>query len=171
MPLNMPKDELSSWIRLSLEPGLGPAQARHLLAALGLPQDIYAASSGSLAKLLPSKLVQQLKQTPGDEIQQAITNTLAWLDHPQHHLLTLADPAYPRSLLDIHDPPLLLYANGNPDYLNRQAISIAGARSASDAGTDNARAFAQHLAEAGWCIVRGLALGFEAAPRRGTVCP
>src|SRR5690606_28424274 len=114
MPLNMPKDELSSWIRLSLEPGLGPAQARHLLAALGLPQDIYAASSGSLAKLLPSKLVQQLRQAPGDEIQETITNTLAWLDHPQHHLLTLADPAYPRSLLDIHDPPLLLYANGNP---------------------------------------------------------
>ncbi|AEC21107.1 hypothetical protein PT7_2567 [Pusillimonas sp. T7-7] len=169
MPLILPKDELSSWIRLSLEPGLGPAQARHLLATLGLPQDIYAAASGSLAKLLPSKLVQQLKQAPTDQINDTIAKTLAWLNHPQHHLLTLADPAYPRSLLDIHDPPLLLYANGNPDCLNRQAISIVGARSASDAGMDNARAFAQHLAEQGWCIVSGLALGIDTAAHEGAL--
>ncbi|NYT84914.1 DNA-processing protein DprA [Pollutimonas harenae] len=169
MPIIFPKEELSSWIRLSLEPGLGPAQARHLLATLGLPQDIYAAASGHLAKLLPSKLVQQLKQEPSNDIQTAIANTLAWLEHPQHHLLTLADPAYPCSLLDIHDPPLLLYANGNPDYLNRQAISIVGARSASDAGTDNARAFAQHLAEQGWCIVSGLAMGIDAAAHEGAL--
>src|SRR3546814_13561132 len=84
MSLILPKDELSSWIRLSLEPGLGPAQARHLLATLGLPQDIYAAASGSLAKLLPSKLVQQLKKAPTDQINDTIAKTLAWLNHSQN---------------------------------------------------------------------------------------
>ena len=169
MPLTLPKEELSSWIRLSLEPGLGPAQARHLLAALGLPQDIYAASYGSLTKLLPANLAEQLKQTPASELQLIIDNTLSWLDHPQHHILTLADSAYPRSLLDIHDPPLLLYANGDPSLLNRQAISIVGARSASTAGTDNARAFAQHLAAEGWCIISGLAMGIDTAAHEGAL--
>src|SRR5690606_13166227 len=113
MPLTLPKEELSSWIRLSLEPGLGPAQARHLLATLGLPQDIYATSAASLAKVLPTPLAQQLRQAASDAIQETLAKTLPWLDHPEHHLLTLADPAYPRSLLDIHDPPLLLYVTGD----------------------------------------------------------
>ncbi|MGB6103423.1 MAG: DNA-processing protein DprA [Pusillimonas sp.] len=169
MPLTLPKEELSSWIRLSLEPGLGPAQARNLLATLSLPQDIYAASAGSLARLLPSHLVQQLKQAPGDEIQNTIAKTLEWLEQPQHHLLTLADPAYPRALLDTHDPPLLLYANGNPGHLSRPAISIVGARSASAGGMDNARAFAQHLAGAGWCIISGLAMGIDTAAHEGAL--
>ncbi len=169
MPLTLAKEELGSWIRLSLEPGLGPALARNLLAALGLPQDIYAASAGNLARLLPSQLVQQIRQAPGNEILEAIAKTLEWLDHPQHHLLTLADSSYPRALLDIHDPPLLLYANGNLDLLNRPAISIVGARNASAAGLDNAHAFSLHLAQSGWCIVSGLALGIDSAVHEGAL--
>src|SRR5690606_18780493 len=61
------------------------------------------------------------------------------------------------------------YANGNTDLLNRPAISVVGARSASDAGTDNARAFAQHLAAAGWCIISGLALGIDTAAHEGAL--
>lgn len=169
MPLTLAKEELGSWIRLSLEPGLGPALARNLLATLGLPQDIYAASAANLARLLPNQLVQQLKQAPGDDIRNAIDKTMEWLDHPQHHLLTLADAGYPRALLDIHDPPLLLYANGNLSLLNRPAISIVGARSATAAGLDNAQAFSRHLAESGWCILSGLALGIDTAAHEGAL--
>src|SRR5690606_9328260 len=129
----------------------------------------YAASYGSLTKLLPGNLAEQIKQPPSDTIQHAMEATLTWLDHPQHHLLTLADSAYPRSLLDTHDPPLLLYANGNTEPLNRHAISVVGARSASDAGTDNAHAFAQHLASAGWCIISGLAMGIDTAAHEGAL--
>src|SRR5690606_30583779 len=88
---------------------------------------------------------------------------------PRHHLLTLADPAYPRTLLDIHDPPLLLYVNGDPAFLSRPSIAIVGARSASAGGMDNARAFARHLAESGWCIVSGLAMGIDTAAHEGAL--
>src|SRR3546814_473228 len=140
MPVTLSLEELRGWIRLSLEPGLGPAQARNLLAAIGLPQQIYDLSAGSLGKFVPTDLARQLARAPTEELQAAIARVLDWLPQPGHHLLTLADPAYPRALLDIHDPPLLLYINGNPDYLSRPIISIVGARSASAGGTDNARA-------------------------------
>lgn len=169
MPLTLPTDELSSWIRLSLEPGLGSAQARGLLAVAGLPHDIYASSISQLMKLLPLALAQQLKNAPPDETRAAIDATLKWLDHPQHHVLTLADPGYPRSLLDIHDPPLLLYVNGAVPLLSRPGIAIVGARSATVAGTDNARAFARYLAEQGWSITSGLALGIDAAAHEGAL--
>ncbi len=165
----LPTEELGAWIRLSLEPGLGPAEARNLLAAVGLPQDIYALSATALGKFLPSDLARQLKQAAGGDVQEAIENTLQWLKHPGHHLLTLADPAYPPALLDIHDPPLLLYANGNLAHLAKPVIAIVGARSASAAGMDNAQAFARHLAEQGWCIASGLASGIDAAAHEGAL--
>lgn len=169
MHLTLSTEELSAWVRLSLEPGLGPAQARSLLAAIGLPQDIYAMSATGLGKFLPDDLARQLKQAPSNEVQEAIHNTLLWLEHPNHYLLTLADPGYPRALLDTHDPPILLYANGNLNLLAKPIISIVGARSASAGGTDNARAFARYLAERGWCIASGLALGIDTAAHEGAL--
>ncbi len=169
MHLTSSSEELSAWIRLSLEPGLGPAQARSLLASIGLPQDIYALPAAALGKYLPVELARQLRQAPSDHTQAAIDDTLQWLQHPGHHLITLADPAYPRMLLDIHDPPLLLYANGSLAHLGKPIISIVGARSASAGGMDNARAFARHLAEQGWCIASGLASGIDAAAHEGAL--
>ncbi len=162
-------DELSAWIRLSLEPGLGPAQARSLLAAIGLPQEIYALPAASLSKFVPHDMARQLRNEASDETQQAIQNTLVWCQQPNHHILTLADSSYPPSLLDIHDPPLLLYINGNPAHLGKPIISIVGARNASAGGVDNASAFARHLAEQGWCIASGLALGIDTAAHQGAL--
>lgn len=162
-------EEISSWIRLSLEPGLAPAQARLLLGAVGLPQDVYNLSSAALSKFVPTELAAQMRADPSPETLDAIKRTLSWLAEPAHHLLTLADAAYPRSLLDIHDPPLLLYANGNPELLSRPVISIVGARNASAGGKDNARAFARHLAAQGWCIASGLALGIDAEAHEGAL--
>lgn len=169
MPSHLPDQELDAWIRLSLEPGLGAATARSLLAAIGLPHEIFALSASALARLLPQDLARQISLPAGDDILAAIAQTRAWLAEPGHYLLTLADPGYPAAMLDTYDPPPLLYVNGNPEYLARPAIAIVGARHATPGGLDNARAFARHLAEQGWCIVSGLALGIDAAAHQGAL--
>lgn len=169
MPLTSSHEELRAWIRLSLEPGLGAAQARTLLAAIGLPQDIYALPSAMLAKHIPTELARQLKGNPTPEIQEQIDQTLQWLEQPRCHILTLADPEYPRALLDTYDPPLLLYAHGNLALLSNPCLAIVGARSATAGGLDNARAFARYLATQGWSIVSGLALGIDAAAHDGAL--
>ncbi len=159
-------DDLADWLRLSAVPGLGAERQRSLLAAFGLPRHIFAAGRSALAGVVGHELADALLAAPQDE---AIARTLAWAAEPGSHVLTLADEAYPRSLLDIADPPVLLYVKGDPALLQRPAIALVGARSATAQGEANAAAFARSLAEAGLTIVSGLALGIDAAAHRGAL--
>ena len=169
MPLTLPQDELDAWIRLTLEPGIGPVHARHLLAAIGLPQIIFEQSVGQLLKWLPHELAVQLARPASDDIVMQIAKTREWLDHPHHYLMTLADPAYPSGLLETHDPPPVLYVNGRPDLLSRSSIAIVGARHATPGGLENARDFARHLADTGWGVISGLATGIDTAAHQGAL--
>lgn len=169
MRISASNDELAAWVRLTLEPGIGAVHARTLLAAIGLPQDIYAASAATLSKHVPADMAAQLRGPAAPETTALIERTLQWLAVPGHHMLTLADPAYPASLLDTHDPPTVLYVNGNPALLNKPVISVVGARNATPGGLDNARAFAHYLAGRGWCIASGLAHGIDTAAHAGAL--
>lgn len=93
--------------------------------------------------------------------------TLEWAAQEGNYLLALGDPRYPPSLQHIADPPLLLYAKGRPDLLQRDAVAVVGARNATVQGKSNARRFAQALSEAGVLVVSGLALGIDAAAHEG----
>jgi len=163
------QEEIHAWIRLTLEPGIGPTHARVLLAAIGLPQEIYSASSATLSKHVPTDLATQLRQAPSAQTLELIDRSIEWLEAPEHHLLTLADPAYPAALLDTHDPPTVLYVNGRVDLLNRPTISVVGARNATPGGRDNARSFANYLAQQGWCVASGLAHGIDTAAHEGAL--
>ena len=159
-------DDLTHWLRLSAVPGLGAAHQRSLLAAFGLPQHIFAAGRGALAAVVGCEAAAAVLAPPA---QERIEQGLAWAAESGNHLLTLADDAYPRSLLDIADPPPLLYLKGRPELLQRPAIALVGARSASAQGNANAEAFARALATQGLTIVSGLALGIDAAAHRGAL--
>lgn len=169
MPITCSETELRAWLRLSLEPDLTPAQARLLLASFGTPDMLDSLSIGQLNKVIPTSLAAQLKAAPTEPVESAIKATLRWLQNPRHYVLTLADAQYPQQLLQLADPPLLLYVNGDPGLLARPSIAVVGARSATVAGTDNATAFATHLAEQGWNIVSGLAEGIDAAAHQGAL--
>ena len=162
-------EELCAWLRLSLEPELSPAQARQLLAACGLPPQIFQSSTHSLAKHIPADLVAQLNHAPSEEVQAQIDQTLAWLKQEGRHVLTLADPSYPAALLDLHDAPLLLYAHGDLSALQRKGLAIVGARNATQSGLETAKDFANTLASKGWCIVSGLASGIDQAAHQGAL--
>ncbi len=153
-----------------MTPGLGPAALRQLLAGFGLPQEVLTASYFQLAQHLPEALARELTAPASPEIEQAITRTERWLaDTPGAALLSLADPGYPAALLDITDPPPLLFARGRLELLARPALAIVGSRNCSTQGADNATAFAQTLARGGLTIVSGMALGIDAAAHRGAL--
>lgn len=165
----MSDEERYAWVRLTLEPGIGPVTARHLLVAFGLPQDIFSASASSLMKVVTQKQALQLAGPVDPAMHAVIERTFEWLARPGHHLVTLADDHYPALLLDTADPPSLLYVDGDPGILAQPNIAMVGARSATPGGTDNAFAFARHLADAGWGIVSGLAQGIDAAAHEGAL--
>jgi DNA processing protein len=159
-------EDLPDWLRLAAVRGLGVERQRSLLAAFGLPRHIFAAGRSALAAVVGRELADAVLAAPPDE---HIERALAWAAEPGSHILTLADEAYPRTLLDSADPPVLLYVKGDPALLQRPGIALVGARSATAQGEANAAAFAQSLAEAGLVIVSGLALGVDAAAHRGAL--
>ena len=168
----MEPDELSAWLRLSATPGLGPASARRLLAALGSAQAVLGASDLALQQLLSPVQLMALR-TPSPEFDALVLRTRQWLaESAQHRLLTLGDADYPPALLQIEDPPLLLYVDGAAaiaDLQPERAIAMVGSRNPTAQGAANARRFAQALAEAGWSIVSGLALGVDGAAHEGAL--
>ncbi|HEX9671873.1 MAG TPA: DNA-processing protein DprA [Burkholderiales bacterium] len=161
----MPLDpERLAWLKLSLTPGLGSAGLRRLLAAFGDPQRVLAASRGALSQHLPDATAVAIRE--GDTAE-AMATVVAWLDDPLNSIVTLADPHYPPRLLQIPDPPPLLYVKGRAELLTRPSLAIVGSRNATAQGVANAEAFAKALSDAGLTIVSGLALGADAAAHRG----
>ena len=159
-------EEAGLWIGLSLIPGLGSQTYCALLRRFGTPDQIYAASYQDLKSVVPDKIASVIREGLAREHVQ---DALDWLQQPHNHLITLADADYPRALLEIPDPPPLLYLKGDRARLNVPTIAIVGSRHATPQGERNAESFAQALSEAGYCIASGLALGIDGAAHRGAL--
>ena len=157
---------LKAWLTLSLTRGLGGEGARRLLKEFGSPEAVFAASVSSLKSFVKPDVAAEISKGIAED---AIASTLAWLEDSNNYIVTLADSDYPQALLNIPDPPLLLYVKGRLDLLNRSALAIVGSRSATPQGINNSEAFAKSLSDAGLCIISGLAHGIDAAAHRGAL--
>jgi DNA processing protein len=171
----MQHDELAAWLRLSLTPGIGPDSGRRLLAAFGLPQDIFRQPAQALRQVVGPAATEALASEPAGLAAQ-LELTWRWLQERsdpgvQRQVVALGDAAYPAALLNIEDPPLLLYLMGRLDLpLNpERSLAIVGSRNPTPQGTLNARQFAHVLGEAGLTIVSGLALGVDGAAHQGAL--
>lgn len=156
----------AAWLRLTLIPGVGGETQRKLLKAFGLPEAIFSASRSALVAAVGAKAADLVLDTDNRE---AVDKALAWAEQPGHHLLPLADEHYPARLLDLPDPPTLLYVRGRIECLNHDGLAVVGSRNATPQGAGNARTFAKALAETGFTIVSGLALGIDAAAHQGAL--
>jgi DNA processing protein len=176
-------NDLAAWLRLSLTPGIGNQRARQLLRAFGLPQQIFESNVSALGAVVSPAQAHALSQIPSAH-DDLLRSTLDWLaaDPQQRRVLTLGDRAYPRCLLELEDPPLILYgmglasswdvlADGSTGLDRAQAagIAIVGSRNPTPQGATNAHDFAQTLAQAGLVVVSGMALGVDAAAHAGAL--
>ena len=137
----MESNELRSWLRLSLTPGIGDTTARKLLAAFGLPAEVFAQPQEALQQVASLSQSRALLSEPAGLVA-LLDRTLEWLQGTEahgatHRLLTLGDPGYPAALLETADPPLMLYLVGAPTFdlsqLDR-SIAIVGSRNPSAQG-------------------------------------
>lgn len=158
--------ELAAWVRLTLIPGLGGEAQRLLLKAFGLPEAALTAGASALREAIGATLAERLL---AHDCAQEVATALAWAAEAGNAILTLADADYPQALLASADPPALLYAKGNTELLNRPALAIVGSRNATPQGIENALAFSRALADAGFTIISGLALGIDAAAHEGAL--
>ena len=172
----MDTEELRAWLRLALTPGVGNTTARKLLTAFGSAQAIFEQSSATLQKLGSDKLASSLRSEPPSVAAQLQTTT-DWLKAgDDRRIAVLGDTAYPAALLDIEDPPLMLYMLGtlasHADTATTtiaNSLAIVGSRNPTPQGESNARQFARAFGGAGICVVSGLALGIDGAAHDGAM--
>lgn len=169
------RDELQAWLRLTLAPGVGNEAARKLLATFGSAQAIFGQSAATLNQLGSDKLGRALLEEP-PTLGTLLQTTLDWLAAASDRkIATLGDAAYPASLLDTADPPLMLYMMGSlaaqaqPIGPAHAYLAIVGSRNPTPQGEINARQFAKAFGAAGLCVVSGLALGVDGAAHDGAL--
>lgn len=158
--------DIAYWLALLRAPGVGPVTFLGLLQHYPAPRALFEASSAQRARLgLPRATLEYLSQPDWDSVER----DLVWLEQPAHHALTLTDPAYPPLLLEIADPPPVLFVHGDPALLARPQLAMVGSRNPTPGGSETAHAFARHLAQTGLVITSGLALGIDGASHRGAL--
>ncbi len=176
----MDRNELAGWLRLTLTDGVGNDTARKLLAAFGPPQNIFSQPPHALAQLVSQNQSRQLKTVP-EGLAALLDTTWEWLnasapDTPRRSIVAIGDAGYPATLLNIEDPPLMLYVMGagslngtDGAYSPAQSIAIVGSRNPTAQGVETAQAFAQALQKAGLTVISGLALGIDSAAHTGAL--
>jgi DNA processing protein len=159
--------DLAYWLRLERTPGVGCETARKLLARFGLPENIFGAGYSALQDVVSERVAQALLAPLTEDTLALIDKTISWAEQDANRVVTLADHDYPRTLLEIPDPPLMLYVKGNFALLGTPALAVVGSRNATNQGMLNAERFSESLSGAGLTIVSGLALGIDTAAHRG----
>ena len=175
--LTMDEAELEAWLRLLLTPSVGNESARQLLATFGSAQAIFQQSEAALLTIGSARLVQAIQAEPED-LKRQLSSTLDWLAAGEDRcVVNLGEADYPAALLNIADPPLLLFMLGSlvPKADNRvtldtlNCLAMVGSRNPTPQGEINARQFAQSFGAAGWCVVSGMALGVDGAAHDGAL--
>jgi DNA processing protein len=158
-------DHSLPWLALRLTPGLGARLAAKLLRHFGSPEEIFRASLTELeACQLP---VAAAQATFSKAAFRDAEKELAQVRKAGCHLIHWEESEYPKRLLEIYDPPPLLYVRGNEQVLNRYTISIVGTRRPTPYGNQIAERLARDLAEHGLIVASGLARGIDSSAHRG----
>ena len=164
----MQLDASLSWLALGLTPGLASCLSARVVRQFGSPDGVFRASKGDLeACRLPSETAQavlQRKAFPRAEKELAAVRKIVGCS-----LLNWTEPEYPQTLLQIYDPPVMLYVRGDPQVLNLPSLSIVGTRRPTLYGTQMAQRLGRDLAVRGLVVVSGLARGIDAIAHQGAM--
>ena len=161
----MELDSSLDWLSLSMTPGLGSRLTGKLLREFGSPEDVFRASLTELEAChlpsAPARAIQSKHAFKDAEKELAEVRKLGC------RLLNWDETEYPQRLLEIYDPPPLLYVRGDASVLNRHSISMVGTRRPTPYGIQIAERLGHDLAARGLGIVSGMARGIDSMAHQG----
>src|SRR5437588_6066180 len=155
-------------IALNMLPTVGPVRLRKLLQVFETPERALTAKRHEL------RAVEGI----GGEVADQIAAWESTVDLPAElnrirdfgaTVITQDLPSYPRSLREIHAPPIVLYVWGELQERDNHAIGIIGARRTTHYGSEAAKKLAYQLAYAGLTVISGLARGIDTAAHQGAL--
>lgn len=164
----MELDSSLSWLALSLTPGLASRLSARLLRSFESPEGVFRASVAQLEEChLPAPVVRAVAKK---EAFKRAEKELAGIRRIAGcRLINWTEPEYPQSLLQIYDPPVMLYLRGDPQILNLPSLGIVGTRKPTLYGSQMADRLGRELAARGVVIVSGMARGIDAIGHQGAM--
>lgn len=160
--------ESEAYVALNMVPGMGAVTVRAGIAAFGSAAAFFSAGAAALAN------IPGIGRRRAEDFAAAAA-TVDWRGETEKaracalRLVTLADPEYPPLLRTIHSPPLCLYVAGDAACLSLPGVALVGTRGPTVYGRENAKNFAYRLAQAGYCVVSGLARGVDTEAAKGAL--
>lgn len=155
-----------AWLTLKSVPGIGNLLFKRLLDRFGTPESVLKAPLPELESVegISFKLATVIKR---HKTPDAVLRDYDIASANNCRILLMTDPEYPKLLLEIPDPPPVLYVYGKIPEM--ACIAIVGSRNATSYGISNSGRIAGELVMAGCCIVSGLARGVDTAAHIGAV--
>src|SRR6202162_3737469 len=164
----MELDASLSWLAVALTPGLASRLSARLLKEFGSPEEVFRAPLTRLeACKLPGPVAQAVfKKQSFKRAEKELAQTQR-IDRCR--LLNWTEPEYPQTLLQIYDPPVMLYVRGDAQILNLPSIGMVGTRRPTLYGTQMAERLGRELAARGLIVVSGMARGIDAIGHQGVM--
>jgi DNA processing protein len=156
-----------AWMALTLTPGMGPTRCTKAVAGLGAAERLFDASLTELEALgMPAAAVQFV----GDgRARAAAEEEIARVEKAGGSILTREDPEYPERLLEIYDPPVVLWLRGDRTLLARPGIAVVGTRQPTPYGVGMAEVLSRDLANRRMAILSGMARGVDTAAHKAAI--
>src|ERR1700761_5384484 len=157
-----------AWMALVLTPGMGPTRCVRAVQRLGGDAErLFGASLTELEGLgLPAESAQFVFD--GRARKAAVEETSRLAD-AGGNFLTMDDEEYPGRLMEIFDPPPVLWVRGDASILNRAGIAVVGTRNPTPYGAGMAEMLSRDLAKRGVVIQSGMARGVDTCAHKGAV--
>src|SRR6202166_1347581 len=164
----MELDASLSWLALALTPGLASRLSARLLREFGSPEEVFRAPLPRLeACRLPAPVAKSVfKKQSSKRAEKELAQTQR-IDRCR--LLNWTEPEYPQTLLQIYDPPVMLYVRGDAQILNQPSIGMVGTRRPTLYGSQMAERLGRELAARGLVVVSGMARGIDAIGHQGAL--
>lgn len=141
----------------------------HFMSAEKVVQSSYEAllASGIKAKL--ARLIVDQNVHLDGSFQGIYNRLMTWTSEQGNYLVCLEDELYPSRLKEIYCPPPLLYLQGDLKAFDYDSIAVVGSRKPTLMGQKHAAMFSRQLAEMGYCITSGLAIGVDSVAHQGAL--
>jgi DNA processing protein len=164
----MELDSSLSWLALALTPGLASRLSGRLLKEFGSPEEVFRAPLPRLERCkLPAAVAQAVFKKQAFKRAEKELVSIRGIENCR--LVSWTEPEYPQTLLQIYDPPVLLYVRGDLQVLNQPSISIVGTRRPTLYGTQMAERLGREIAARGVVVVSGMARGVDAIAHQGAM--
>jgi DNA processing protein len=160
-------EHLVPWLTLKSVAGIGDLLFYRLIAQFGSPDKVLAASYEALA--LVQGMSPRLARAIGrHRTPDCVLRDLDRCSNKGFQVITQQDQRYPALLLEIADPPPVLYCYGHLDGADCH-IAVVGSRKATAYGQTSAKRLCRDLAARGISIVSGMARGIDTAAHLGAL--